>query len=50
VSINIFDKPNDFGKDVAINLNDYKKEENSNPQVNKMPTATVMEESYDLPF
>jgi hypothetical protein len=52
VSINIFDKPNDFGKDVAINLNDYKKEENNNSQVNNMPTApaTVMEESYDLPF
>jgi hypothetical protein len=52
VSINIFDKPNDFGKDVAINLNDYKKEENNNPQVYKMPTAPapVMEESYDLPF
>jgi hypothetical protein len=52
VSINIFDKPNDFGKDVAINLNDYKKEENNNSQVNNMPTAPapVMEESYDLPF
>jgi hypothetical protein len=52
VSINIFDKPNDFGKDVAINLNDYKKEENNNSQVNNMPTApaSVMEESYDLPF
>jgi hypothetical protein len=52
VSINIYNKPNDFGKDVAINLNDYKKEENNNSQVNNMPTAPapVMEESYDLPF
>jgi len=52
VSINIFDKPNDFGKDVAINLNDYKKEENLTPQVNKMPTAPapLQEETYDLPF
>jgi len=52
VSINIFDKPNDFGKDVAINLNDYKKEENLTSQVNKMPTAPapLQEETYDLPF
>jgi hypothetical protein len=52
VSINIFDKPNDFGKDVAINLNDYKKEENLTSQVNKMPTAPapLQEEAYDLPF
>ena len=52
VNINIYDKPNDFGKDVAITLNDYKKEENLTPEVNKMRTAPapVMEESYDLPF
>ena len=52
VNINIFDKPNDYGKDVAINLNDYKKEENLNAQVNKMPTAPapLQEETYDLPF
>jgi hypothetical protein len=52
LNINIYDKPNDFGKDVAITLNDYKKEENSNPQVNKMPTvpAPLQEETYDLPF
>jgi hypothetical protein len=50
VSINIFDKPNDFGKDVAINLNEYKKEENSNSEVNKMPTVPYQAEEYDLPF
>lgn len=32
LNINVFDKPNDFGKDVAITLNDYKKEENNNLQ------------------
>ena len=52
ININIYDKPNDFGKDVAISLNDYKKEENLTPQVNKMPTAPapLQEETYDLPF
>jgi len=52
ININIYDKPNDFGKDVAITLNDYKKEENLTSQVNKMPTAPapLQEETYDLPF
>jgi len=52
ISINVFDEPNKYGKDVAINLNDYKKEENLNPKVNKMPTAplTYEAEDYDLPF
>lgn len=52
VNINIYDAPNEYGKDVAITLNDYKKEENLNSQVNQMPTspAPVMEETYDLPF
>jgi len=52
INININDQPNDFGKDVNITLNDYKKEENNNTQVNKMPTAPapLQEETYDLPF
>jgi len=52
ININIYDKPNDFGKDVAISLNDYKKEENLTSQVNKMPTAPALlqEETFDLPF
>jgi hypothetical protein len=52
LNINIYDAPNEYGKDVAITLNDYKKEENNSPQVNKMPTtvALVQEETYDLPF
>jgi hypothetical protein len=52
ISINVFDEPNKYGKDVAITLNDYKKEDNLTPEVNKIPTAPapVMEESYDLPF
>jgi hypothetical protein len=52
INININDQPNEFGKDVNITLNDYKKEENNTPQVNKMPTAPapVEEEEYNLPF
>ena len=52
LNVNIYDAPNEYGKDVAISLNDYKKEENLTPQVNKMPTvpAPLMEETYDLPF
>ena len=52
ININIYDKPNDFGKDVAISLNDYKKEENLTSQVNKVPTAPapLQEKTYDLPF
>jgi PhoPQ-activated pathogenicity-related protein len=26
VNVNIYDQPNDYGKDVAITLNDYKKD------------------------
>jgi hypothetical protein len=52
ININVFDEANKYGKDVAITLNDYKKEENLNPEVNKMPTAPVTYEAedYDLPF
>ena len=52
LNVNIYDAPNEYGKDVAITLNDYKKEENLTSQVNKMPTAPapLMEETYDLPF
>lgn len=52
ININVYEEANKYGKDVAITLNDYKKEENLTPEVNKMPTAPapVMEESYDLPF
>jgi hypothetical protein len=52
LNVNIYDAPNEYGKDVAITLNDYKKEENNNSQVNKMPTALApfQEEEYDLPF
>ncbi len=52
LNINIYDKPNEYGKDVAITLNDYKKEENNSPQVNKMPTTpgNYQAEEYDLPF
>lgn len=56
LNINIYDKPNDYGKDVAITLNDYKKEENNTPQVNNMPTApkgtvpNAFPEFEDLPF
>ena len=52
ININIYEEANKYGKDVAITLNDYKKEENLNPEVNKMPTASVTYEAedYDLPF
>ena len=52
LNINVFDEPNKYGKDVAITLNDYKKEESNSPQVNQMPTAPapLQEEAYDLPF
>jgi len=52
LNVNIYDAPNEYGKDVAITLNDYKKEENLTLQVNKMPTAPapLQEETYDLPF
>jgi hypothetical protein len=53
LNINVFDKPNDFGKDVAITLNDYKKEEANNPLVNTTPKETfpnAFAEFNDLPF
>ena len=52
LKINIYDAPNEYGKDVAITLNDYKKEESNSPQFNKMPTAPApyQAEEYDLPF
>jgi cell shape-determining protein MreC len=59
LNINIYDQPNEYGKDVAITLNDYKKEENSNPQVNKILACyenidskgnLIEEENYNLPF
>jgi hypothetical protein len=50
LNINIYDQPNDYGKDVAITLNDYKKEENINPKDNKVPAVPYQAEEYDLPF
>ena len=32
LNINIYDAPNEYGKDVAITLNDYKKEESNSEQ------------------
>ena len=50
LNINIYDKLNDYGKDVAITLNDYKKEEGATPKENKMPVTPYQAEDYDLPF
>jgi hypothetical protein len=53
VNINIYDEPNKYGKDVAITLNDYKKEEGVKPQVNSVVVDTpgpYQAEDYDLPF
>ena len=44
LNINIYDEPNQYGKDVAITLNEYEKDA-------AVPKANVMEqETYDLPF
>ena len=44
LNINIYDAPNEYGKDVAITLNDYKKDEGmSLNQFEKVPGG-------DLPF
>jgi hypothetical protein len=52
ININVYEEANKYGKDVAITLNDYKKQENVIPQVNKMPVANTpyQAEEYDLPF
>lgn len=44
LNINTYDKPNDYGKDVAISLNEYKKDEAA-PVNNSAP-----EVSSNLPF
>ena len=44
ININLYDEPNQYGKDVAITLNEFEKDA-------AVPKANVMEqESYDLPF
>ncbi len=52
ININVYEEANKYGKDVAITLNDYKKQENVSPQVNKMTVANApyQAEEYDLPF
>lgn len=45
VNVNIYDQPNEYGKDVAITLNDYKKDE-AIPKAN----AFTPEPVGDLPF
>lgn len=45
VNVNIYDQPNEYGKDVAITLNDYKKDE-AVPKAN----AFTPEPVGDLPF
>ena len=48
LNINIYDTPNEYGKDVAITLNDYKKHEEI---INTTPgSLPLKEETYDLPF
>ena len=44
ININLYDEPNQYGKDVAITLNEFEKD-------SAVPKANVMEqETYDLPF
>ena len=45
VKVNIYDAPNEYGKDVAITLNEYKKDE-AIPKAN----AFTPEPVGDLPF
>lgn len=45
VNVNIYDQPNEYGKDVAITLNEYKKDE-AIPKAN----AFTPEPVGDLPF
>jgi hypothetical protein len=45
VNVNIYDQPNDYGKDVAITLNDYKKDE-AVPKANEFEAVP----SDNLPF
>lgn len=45
VNVNIYDAPNEYGKDVSITLNDYKKDE-AIPKAN----AFTPEPVGDLPF
>ena len=45
VNVNIYDQPNEYGKDVAITLNDYKKDD-AIPKAN----AFTPEPVGDLPF
>ena len=45
VNVNIYDAPNEYGKDVAITLNEYKKDE-AIPKANSFTPEPV----NDLPF
>lgn len=45
VNVNIYDQPNEYGKDVAVTLNDYKKDE-AIPKANEFTPEPV----GDLPF
>jgi hypothetical protein len=48
INININDQPNDFGKDVSISLNDYKKEENVNQKISSFPVNSFPNEDDKL--
>jgi hypothetical protein len=47
VNVNIYDQPNDYGKDVAISLNEYKKDE-AVPKANAFTPDPEL--AGDLPF
>lgn len=55
IDINVYDKPNQFGKDVAVTLDTYKPEQNksANVPVKKSAPAAPVEDAEidgDLPF
>ena len=49
LDINVFDEPNQFGKDVSITIDTYKKEEKKEPGM-KDPGKPEVKQDDDLPF
>lgn len=49
LNINIYDEPNQYGKDLSITLNEYEKDA-AVPKANAMQPSSLQEQTYDLPF
>ena len=52
ININLYDEPNQYGKDVAITLNEFEKQENINSKISSLPVTTFPNDNdiLDLPF